>query len=137
MRSLRLEFTLYLAVSMIALGVDVGVLYALVLWTAMAKPLAGALAYAAGLVVHYELAVSKVFVFRRYLGKRPIEFALYAITGAAGIAISAGIIWIGTWLDASLWASKAVAVAVSFVVTYLVRRRALFTRSAATRVEST
>lgn len=120
------EFARYVAVSVVALAVDVVVLWLLAVRLAMAAPVAGAIAYTAGLGVHYALAISQVFGFRRLSHWPAAEFALYAATGGAGVVISAAVLYVGERVGASLWTAKAVAVAIAFVVTYLIRRHALF-----------
>lgn len=120
------EFLRYVAVSAVALLVDVGVLWALAVRAGVAAPLAGAAAYAVGLAVHYGLAVSHVFGFRRFVHRPAAEFTLYAASGGAGIAISAAVLYAGERAGASLWTAKAVAVAIAFVATYAIRRVALF-----------
>ncbi|HEX6136449.1 MAG TPA: GtrA family protein [Casimicrobiaceae bacterium] len=122
----RRELVAYVAVSALALGVDIVTLYLLAVQLGMNKALAAAVGYAAGLVAHYALAISRVFVFRRF-GNRPrLEFALYAWTGLLGVASSYLVVLAGTASGLSLPLSKAVAVVVSFALTFLARRHLLF-----------
>ncbi len=124
------EFARYVAVSVVSLGVDVLVLYLLAVRLGLNAPVAGTVSYVAGLAVHYVLAVSRVFGFRRLRHAPSAEFVLYAASGAVGAAVSYVVLWVGEEVGSSLWAAKAVAVAIAFVVTYLLRRRVLFTRAA-------
>ena len=128
------EFLAYVAVSALALVVDVTVLYVLAEVMALDKPLSALLAYCTGLVAHYALAVSHVFSYRRYAQKRSLELGLYALAGVAGASASYLIVLAGTKLGTSLWPSKAVAVVVSFVLAYSLRRYFLFSRARASEV---
>jgi putative flippase GtrA len=128
-RSLAGEFLAYLTVSAIALAVDLAVLYVLAVPLAFDKPLAALIAYCVGFIVHYALAVSHVFDYRRFAQRRTVELTIYALAGVAGAAASYAIVLAGTTLGASLWSSKAVAVAVSFVIAYSLRRYFLFSRA--------
>lgn len=124
------EFVRYVTASVVALGVDVLVLYLLAVRLGIDAPVAGTISYVVGLAVHYVLAVSRVFAFRRLRHAPSAEFALYAASGAVGAGVSYVILSAGEHVGAWLWYGKAVAVAVAFVVTYLLRRRVLFTRTA-------
>jgi putative flippase GtrA len=128
-RSLAGEFIAYFMVSAIALAIDLAVLYALAERLAFDKPLAALIAYCVGFVFHYTLAISHVFEYRRFAQKKAIELTLYALAGVAGAAASYVIVLAGTTLGASLWSSKAVAVGVSFVIGYSLRRYFLFSRA--------
>ena len=132
-KSLAGEFLAYFTVSAVALAVDLAVLYVLAEMLAFDKPLAALIAYCIGFVVHYTLAVSHVFHYRRFAERRTIELTIYALAGVAGAAASYAIVLAGTTLGASLWSSKAVAVGVSFVIGYSLRRYFLFSRGRPTR----
>jgi len=123
------EFLAYMTVSAIALVVDLAVLYVLAVLLALDKPASALVAYCVGFVVHYALAVSHVFEYRRYAQRKGIELTMYALAGVAGATASYVIVLAGTMLAASLWASKAVAVVVSFAIAYSLRRYLLFTRT--------
>ena len=133
-KSLAGEFIAYFTVSAIALAIDLAVLYVLAERLAVDKPLAVLIAYCVGFVAHYALAVSHVFEYRRFAQRRTIELTLYVLAGIAGASASYLIVLAGTVLGASLWPSKAVAVAVSFVIGYSLRRHFLFSRARPTRV---
>lgn len=125
---LRSQFFRYLSVSIVALFIDVAMLYVLAVRIVISAPLAGALAYATGLVAHYALATSHVFGFRRYAANRFAEFTLYAFSGLCGLCVTFLVLWGGNGVGFPLWASKAVAIAASFIFTYVVRRWYLFSR---------
>lgn len=123
---MKKEFLLYAAVSALALTVDVAILYLTAVRLEMPGYLAAALAYAAGLVVHYLLAVRWVFTYRRMASQRRTEATVYALTGLAGILLSAGIVHVGGLLGQSLAVSKLAAIAVSFIAVFLIRKVTLF-----------
>jgi len=123
---MKKELFLYAAVSALALAVDVAVLYLATARFTMPGYLATALAYAIGLAVHYVLSVRYVFTYRRMASQRRIEVTVYALTGLVGILLSAGIVHAGDLLDQSLAVSKLVAIAVSFIAVFMIRKITLF-----------
>ena len=127
-KSVEGEFFAYVTVSVLALAIDVAVLYALAVVGSMDRPLAAVIAYVVGLAFHYWLAISHVFSYRRYAQQQDREFAGYLLTGCIGVAVSYLIVLVGTRLAIALAISKAVAVVVSFGLTYIARRRLLFSR---------
>jgi len=127
------ELLAYLVVSLIALGVDVLILYLLAAVLSLDKPLSAAIAYLAGLLLHYRLAISRVFAYRRYANQQGRELAGYVLTGFIGVASSYLIVLAGTRLEVGLAVSKAVAVIVAFGLTYVARRWLLFSREANSR----
>ncbi len=123
---MKKEILLYIAVSAIAWLVDVAVLYFAAILMGMPAYLAAALGYAVGLLVHYALSVRYVFTYRRMAGRRHAEMLLYALTGVLGIALSAGIVHIGTLLGLTLIVSKLIATGVTFIAVFIIRKRVLF-----------
>lgn len=123
---MKKEFPLYAAVSALALVVDVAVLYLGTTRFAMPGYIAAALAYTVGLAVHYLLSVRYVFTYRRMAFQRRTEVTVYALTGLVGIMLSAGIVHAGELLGQSLAASKLVAIAVSFIAVFMIRKVTLF-----------
>ena len=121
----------YAAVSAVALGIDVALLWLFVTRLAIREFVAAAIAYAAGLAVHYALSVRHVFAFRRLGHRRRIEATVYALSGLLGIALSAAVVQAGTMLGQPLAISKAAAVAGTFVAVFLMRKAVLFSGSAA------
>jgi len=51
---------------------------------------------------------------------------VYALTGLVGILLSAGIVHAGDLFDQSLAVSKLVAIAVSFIAVFIIRKITLF-----------
>jgi putative flippase GtrA len=123
---MKKEFLLYAAVSALALAVDVAILYLATARFAMPSYIAAALAYAIGLAVHYVLSVRHVFTYRRMAAQRRTEVMVYALTGLVGILLSAGIVHAGDLLGQSLAVSKLVAIAVSFIAVFMIRKITLF-----------
>ena len=116
----------YLVVSAVALGFDLSI-YALGLRASLAAPAAGALGYSGGLMIHYVL--SAFWVFPDPMGQRRIRVTLlkFFATGLLGLALTSGLI--GTLTDARLcgpYVAKLVAIAVSTVTVFAVRRAYVF-----------
>ena len=127
---MKKEFLLYAAVSVLALAIDILILYVAAVRLAMPGYLAAALAYAGGLVAHYLLSVRYVFAYRRLASQRRAEVLVYALTGLLGILLSAGIVHLGSLLGQSLAISKLAAIVVSFVAVFMARKATLFSASA-------
>ncbi len=130
---MKKEFLLYAAVSVVALAIDILILYVAAVRLVMPGYLAAALAYAAGLVAHYLLSVRYVFAYRRLASQRRTEVLVYALTGLLGILLSAGIVYFGGLLGQSLAVSKLAAIVVSFVAIFVTRKATLFSASAGKR----
>lgn len=125
----------YLAVSVIALGVDFTV-YWLLLGVFAKAFIPAAFGYACGLIVHYLLASRLVFKARlqgRGISAETPTFAKYAATGVAGLAMTAAIVAFATdILGWSAFTAKVLATAFAFVAVYLMRRYAVFAVPAGT-----
>ena len=130
---MKREFLLYAAVSVLALAIDILILYVAAARLAVPGYLAAGLAYAGGLVAHYLLSVRYVFAYRRLASRRRTEMLVYVLTGLLGILISAGIVYLGGLLGQSLAVSKLAAIAVSFVAVFMARKATLFSASAGKR----
>ena len=118
----------YIAVSLLALAVDVTTLYLLAVIAGLARPVAAVCAYLLGLVVHYVLAVAFVFGYRRLARRQGAEFAGYVITGLIGVGTNYVVMLGGAEMGTALWESKAVAIVLSFGLTYIARRWWLLSR---------
>lgn len=119
------EGLLYGVASVVALAIDVGVLFGLVRLGAPPAP-ASAIGYAAGLGAHYLIAIRLVFAHRRFRTSIGVELGLYAVTGVAGLAITVAIVAAGGWLGLPLIVAKGIAVLVAFISIYLLRRMLMF-----------
>jgi putative flippase GtrA len=116
----------YLVVSAVALGFDLCI-YTLGLKASLAAAAAGALGYSGGLVIHY--VFSAFWVFPDPVGQRPpvATLAKFVATGLLGLALTSGLI--GTLTATGLcgpYAAKIVAIAVSTVAAFAVRRAYVF-----------
>ena len=126
---IRNELILYALVSIVALTLDVLILYTTTYRLGIPSYLAAVFGYSFGLVVHYRLSVRYVFTHRR-MAQRPLDEAmLYVLTGIIGCAISSGIVYLGNLLEQTLFLSKLLAVIVSSVAIFVVRKMLLFTKS--------
>ena len=123
------QFSAYTAISVVCLGIDIFLLWLLV---ALGLPdtASAALAYMTGLVVHYRLATTYVFVTPTATGASP--FALYFLSGLAGTVITSGTIHVSRIVGIPLPVGKALAIMLSFLIVYLVRKFLIF-RTAADR----
>ncbi len=120
------QLTRYFTVSVIALALDMGVFTALCAAHADA-PIAGAVGYAFGMIGSYVL--SSTFVFdvehsRKFSPRRVLEFIC---SGLLGLILTTAVISVLTTDFAlSPLAAKSAAVAVSFLVVFLMRRWIVF-----------
>jgi putative flippase GtrA len=116
----------YLLVSAAALGLDLCI-YALGLQASLAAAAAGALGYSGGLIIHY--VFSAQWVFPDPVGRRrtTATLAKFVASGLLGLVLTSGLI--GTLTGAGLcgpYAAKIVAIAVSTVTVFAVRRAYVF-----------
>jgi putative flippase GtrA len=126
MRRLVSEAAGYLAVSVLALGVDMLVLAALVQGLHMPAVAAACISFCAGLLVSYALSVTWVFRHRRLKGRR-LEFASFAALGTLGLAVNAIVMSLAIRLGGLHYLlAKCVAAACTFGVNFFSRRQLLF-----------
>lgn len=116
----------YVAVSAVALGVDMGV-YLGGLQTSVPVTAAAAFGYLCGVAVHWILSSRLVFddVAERGLA-RTKQKALFLTSAVIGLGITVGIVAGATWLGFDPRIAKLAAIAVSFQTTYLLRRTIVF-----------
>lgn len=119
------ELIRYFAVSVIALGVDMGCLllasqFVHYLWAAT-------LGFVLGAVASYLLAIRWAFRHRRLAAFPRAEFAAYAAVGVAGLGINNLAIFVGVeYFAAGLLAAKICAAAITFVFNFGLRKWGLF-----------
>lgn len=124
---LSATFGRYLLTSVLSLGCDVG-LFLLLLNGGMAPMAASALAYMAGVIVHW--VISTRLVFDNGMASQGLERVrqkgLFVATALLGLAITSAIVGWGAELGLDPRLAKLIAVAVSFQATYLARRTIIF-----------
>jgi putative flippase GtrA len=120
------QFSRYTVVSALALVLDFSV-YLLLAAGGMKVALAGALGYACGLALHYVLSVRYVFDPRAANKAQTRLLAEFALSGFAGMAITALVIAVTVDVGSMpLLPAKVLAVGVSFLVVFALRRGVVF-----------
>jgi putative flippase GtrA len=125
-------FLRYVLASALALGIDLGTFFAL-LAAGTAPALAAAAGYAVGIVAHWLVSSRKVFqagVAERGPG-RTRQKAMFVFSALLGLAVTAGIVALGSAAGADPRLAKLVAIGVSFSITWLLRERIIFRPDAA------
>lgn len=119
------ELLRYLAVSVIALAVDMA---ALLLAAQVVHFLwAATIGFFLGAVTSYWLAIRWTFQHRRLAAFPRSEFVAYAAIGVAGLGINNIVIFIGVeYFLLALWIAKAGAAAITFVFNFGARKWGLF-----------
>lgn len=120
------QLSRYSAVSVLALAVDFGVYVGLCRW-AVNAPVAGIVGYAAGMLAHYILSSSFVFDVTNSQKSAQRRLAEFAASGLFGLVLTGAVIATLTeYFAAPAIAAKAVAVALSFLAVFLLRRWIVF-----------
>ncbi|HWU04540.1 MAG TPA: GtrA family protein [Novosphingobium sp.] len=123
------ESGLYLFASLVALGADMAC-FMLLLHAQTAPWAASALAYGLGVGAHWALSARLVFAASLAPAgmARRRQQGLFAASALAGLALTSGIVGAGAagGLDPRL--AKGVAVGVSFLATWALRRLVVFAR---------
>jgi putative flippase GtrA len=115
-----------LVVSAVALVVDYGLMVALHELAGIHHLLAAAVGFGAGLTTNYILSVTWVFRSRS-VASPWLEFAIFAAIGVAGLALTVGIMYLGTdVLGGPYWLVRIVAVGLVFAWNFGARKLALF-----------
>lgn len=123
----RLIHGRYLAASVVALGFDMaGFLLLLALGLAAAP--ASALSYALGIGVHWFISSRAVFTagVAERGPARTRQKALFVASALVGLALTAGVVGLGSALGLDPRLAKIAAVGVSFAATWLLRARVVF-----------
>ena len=123
------EAVRYFLASLAALTLDASLLWLGV--TRLGQPawLAGAIAYAAGLVLIYALSVRWVFAARAVSDTRS-EFMIFAALGLVGIALNSVTLYVATAAGLALPLAKAISAAIGFVANFISRKAILFSTRA-------
>jgi putative flippase GtrA len=116
----------YAGISVLALGCDVAI-YSANVTQDRNHTLAAILGYTAGLLVHFLLSRKLVFKSKAK-GKHELLEALgFALSGIAGLAITAGVVFVSTeLLHLGPAISKIIAVGTTFGGVYLLRSNFVF-----------
>lgn len=117
----------YLAASVVALGFDMGSFLVLLALGLPAAP-AAALSYSLGIVVHWFISSRAVFVtgVAERGPARTRQKAMFVASALVGLALTAGIVGLGSALGLDPRLAKIAAVGVSFAATWLLRARIVF-----------
>ena len=117
----------YLAASVVALAFDMGS-FLLLLAVGIAAAPASALSYSLGIVVHWFISSRAVFVagVAARGPARTRQKALFVASALIGLALTAGIVGLGSTLGLDPRLAKIAAVGVSFAATWLLRARIVF-----------
>lgn len=120
------QLSRYTVVSALALVLDFTV-YLLLGAGGMKGAVAGAIGYACGLALHYVLSVRYVFDPRAANKAQTRLLAEFALSGFAGLAITALVIAVTVDLGGMpLLPAKVLAVGLSFLVVFALRRSVVF-----------
>jgi putative flippase GtrA len=118
----------YGAASACALGVDMGLLWALVHFFGWDPLIAATTSFLAGAVVAYFLSVRLAFKEHR-LRDRRAEFAGFIAIGTLGVAVNAGVMGIAVrYFGLHYIIAKCVAAGFTFSCNFIARRQILFSR---------
>lgn len=117
----------YIAASAVALGFDMGS-FLVLLAVGMPAASASALSYSLGIVVHWFISSRAVFVagVAERGPARTRQKALFVASALIGLALTAGIVGLGSAIGVDPRLAKLAAVGVSFVATWLLRARIVF-----------
>lgn len=126
LRGLCLEALGYALVSGVALGVDAGLLQALVALARWHYLPASAVSFVVGAVVAYVLSVR--FVFRhRQLTSRAREFGFFLAIGLVGLLVNTAALSVAvTGIGLGLMTAKGIAATCTFATNFMLRRSLLF-----------
>lgn len=121
------SYMLYIAASLFALGVDFGLFVVALHWGFHAVG-ASVIGYCSGIVAHWFVSSRVVFTAAADTSgiERTRQKALFFVSALVGLAVTMAIVGMGT--IAGIWplATKAIAVVVSFQITYILRKRIVF-----------
>ena len=117
----------YLGASVVALGFDMGS-FLVLLEAGMPAASASALSYTLGIAVHWFISSRAVFVggVAARGPARTRQKALFVASALVGLALTAGVVGLGSALGLDPRLAKIVAVGVSFAATWLLRARVVF-----------
>ncbi|MBE5073955.1 GtrA family protein [Erythrobacteraceae bacterium E2-1 Yellow Sea] len=122
-----MRFIRYFLASVGALAIDFGSFVAL-MGAGMNAMAASALGYTLGIIAHWLLSSRKVFheTVAHETMARTRQKALFVISALVGLGLTTVIVGIGSGSGIDPRLAKLVAIAVSFVVTYVLRSKVVF-----------
>lgn len=117
----------YLIASALALGVDLGAFLALLHFNLAATP-AATLGYSLGIGAHWLLSSRAVFTQRvaRRGPERTRQKALFVLSALLGLSLTTLVVGFGTRQGVDPRLAKLAAIALSFTVTWLLRKNVIF-----------
>ncbi|MEY4269639.1 MAG: hypothetical protein RLZZ58_855 [Pseudomonadota bacterium] len=123
----RWTWVRYVAASVAALGIDMG-LFLLLLASGLSATLASATGYMTGILVHWLISSRLVFADRaaRESAERNRQKALFVVSALVGLAITVAIVGVGEALGFDPRLAKIAAILVSFQTTYVMRTTFVF-----------
>ena len=125
-RKLSFELFGYAIASVVALGVDMGLLKALVSLAGWHYLAAATVSFIVGTVVAYTISVGLAFDSRR-VTNRSVEFLYFAALGVVGLGVNAAAISVCVSLvGLALMQAKLVAATCTFFANFSLRRALLF-----------
>lgn len=122
------HFMRYFVASIGALAVDMGS-FLLLLETPLHAGVSAAIAYTLGIIAHWVLLSRSVFEAGTHTESRArtVQKAVFLLTTWGGLAITTAIVSLAELIDSDVRVSKALAVVISFVLNYFVRKHFVFT----------
>lgn len=122
-----IQFLRYFVASVGALAVDMGS-FLLLLHTPVQAGLAAAIAYTLGIIAHWVLLSRSVFEggTHREGRARTRQKAIFMLTTWGGLGVTTAIVSLADLMGADVRLSKMLAVVISFVMNYFVRKHFVF-----------
>lgn len=129
LRGVSREAIGYGLVSVVALGVDIGLLHGLVDGFGLHYLVASTIAFLAGATVSYLLSVRFVFPIRK-VHNAYLECVAFFTLGLVGLAVNAGALFIAVGTAGlGLTAAKLLAAGCTFATNFTLRRQLLFSNT--------
>lgn len=126
MKRLSGEAARYFLVSLLALGVDYGLLIVIHEFAGVELLLANAISFSTGAVVAWAGSVFWVF-HNRAISRPRNEFLIFFVIGLGGLLVNEFVLWtFASVFDVPYQVSKIFAAGSSFVFNFIVRRWLLF-----------
>ena len=126
------HFMRYFVASIGALAVDMGS-FLLLLETPLHAGVSAAISYTLGIIAHWILLSRSVFQDGTHSeGRaRTVQKVVFLLTTWGGLAVTTAIVSLAEWIGADVRLSKGLAVVISFVLNYFIRKHFVFTASKA------